>query len=187
MDEIMIHSGSALSSLESFATLWSAFVQTFSECASMSLTMTGDDAARFEDSMRRLRLAHQFLKESLVTIQRQTFLTNEACRTSKMSAFEFATGRTTTRDCGAPAASPLKQDGTSTKKTAAKNVETKEKVGTRAGGDLSASSVIDLVDKKVANAEENMEVADEVLHTVSWETSTADWTRFSLILSRGSK
>jgi|TARA_B110000208_G_C11639046_1_gene383742 hypothetical protein len=167
-----VHSAEALTHVENFQTLWISFVNVFTECSNAPTPST----TTFEDGMRRLRLAHQFLLESLSTIQHHAFQLRETYRKQNMSATEFALGRN--------AAATISPTSVESSKSSADGVAPPS---VRTTLDPSPCVVLDLITKKVACVEENMELATEIMHTIKLTTSTADWTRFALILSRGAR
>ena len=165
MDGLILHSADALSTVENHNVLWSSFCVTFNECSGAPLPTN----LAFEDALRRLHLAHRFLKESLSKLQHHSFQMQEACRLAQMSAHEFAGVNAVAVDGGSEAS---------------KEPDSAE---IRNNNNPIPFQVVNLVTKKVACIEENVELATEILYSVKWTTSAADWTRFALILTRGMK
>ena len=157
-ETILLCTTQAIRSVENFQTLYTSFVSIFNECSSSPIP----SELSFEDAMRRLHLAHQFLLESLTKIQHNSFAMHEICRNQKMTPQEFIGKINTTTT------TIQKETNTSTSKE-----------------NQSPKIYLDLITKKLLKMEENMEVATEILHTIEWTTSASAWTRYALILSRG--
>ena len=161
MNELVYHSAEALSLVDNYQLLWSSFCNTFTECSALFTTTTV--TVPFEDGMRRLRLAHRFLTDCLQKLQTESFRMQEGCRVKQLSSSEFAGLNNTTANSD----DPVEEDCQPKK--------------------LVPYKVVDLVRAKVAGIEENIELATELLHSLTHTTSAADWTRFALLLNRGSQ
>jgi hypothetical protein len=219
MEDLIIHSADALSTMENFQLLWTSFCNTVSECSNQSSAATTNVV--FEDAMRRLRLAHRLLTESLVKIQHYSFQMQEICRQEQMSCSVF-TGMhhniDTTNNNGNSGNDINKilvddndsnNDNYSHGSNSNNNSKNGDDKGNKSSGNhsssnnensnevgqpptcqskqLTPSKMIDLVTKKLSIIEENMDLATEILHSIELKTSTSDWMRFALIVSRGSK
>ena len=161
MNDLVYHSAEALSLVDNYQLLWLSFCNTFTECSALFSTTTVTIA--FEDGMRRLRLAHRFLTDCLKKLQTESFRMQEGCRVEQLGSSEFAGLHNTTANND----DPVNED--------------------RQPKKLVPYKVVDLVRAKVAGIEENIELATELLHSLKHTTSAADWTRFALLLNRGSQ
>ena len=161
MNDLVYHSAEALSLVDNYQLLWLSFCNTFTECSALLSTTTVTIA--FEDGMRRLRLAHRFLTDCLKELQTESFRMQEGCRVEQLASSEFAGLHT----AAANNDDPVRED--------------------RQPKKLVPYKVVDLVRAKVAGIEENIELATELLHSLKHTTSAADWTRFALLLNRGSQ